>query len=105
MCCAFGKEAETISTLNSPEGSSASWRAGPPQPAATSTAHTMTRRRIVRKRTIVAVPSLPVPEGLERDGVVLRRLRARDAGPFAAAFRDDPELGVVIGADEDPTEN
>ena len=40
-----------------------------------------------------------------RDGVALRRLRARDAGPFAAAFRDDPELGIVIGADEDPTEN
>ncbi len=51
------------------------------------------------------MPSLPVPEGLERDGVALRRLRARDAGPFAAAFREDPELGVVIGADEDPTEN
>jgi RimJ/RimL family protein N-acetyltransferase len=48
---------------------------------------------------------LPVPENLERDGVALRRLRARDAGPFAAAFREDPELGVVIGAEEDPTEN
>jgi ribosomal-protein-alanine N-acetyltransferase len=48
---------------------------------------------------------LPVPENLEREGVVLRRLRARDAGPFAAAFREDPELGVVIGAEEDPTEN
>ena len=46
-----------------------------------------------------------MPEDLERDGVALRRLRARDAGPFAAAFREDPELGVVIGADEDPTEN
>jgi [ribosomal protein S5]-alanine N-acetyltransferase len=51
------------------------------------------------------VPSLPVPENLERDGVALRRLRARDAGPFAAAFREDPELGIMIGADEDPTEN
>jgi RimJ/RimL family protein N-acetyltransferase len=50
------------------------------------------------------VTSLPVPEGLERDGVVLRRLRARDAGPFAAAFREDAQLGVVIGAEEDPTE-
>jgi RimJ/RimL family protein N-acetyltransferase len=48
---------------------------------------------------------LPVPENLEREGVALRRLRARDAGPFAAAFRDDPDLGVVIGAEEDPTEN
>jgi [ribosomal protein S5]-alanine N-acetyltransferase len=51
------------------------------------------------------VPNLPVPEGLLRDGVVLRRLRARDAGPFACAFREDPVLGVLIGADEDPTEN
>jgi RimJ/RimL family protein N-acetyltransferase len=48
---------------------------------------------------------LPVPENLEREGVALRRLRARDAGPFAGAFRDDPELGIMIGADEDPTEN
>jgi RimJ/RimL family protein N-acetyltransferase len=51
------------------------------------------------------VPALPVPEGLQRGGVALRRLRARDAGPFAGAFRDDPALGVMIGADEDPTEN
>jgi RimJ/RimL family protein N-acetyltransferase len=51
------------------------------------------------------VPSLPVPDGLAREGVALRRLRARDAGPFAAAFREDPELGIVIGAEEDPTEN
>jgi RimJ/RimL family protein N-acetyltransferase len=51
------------------------------------------------------VPPLPIPEGLERDGVVLRRLRARDAAPFAAAFREDPTLGEQIGADEDPTEN
>ena len=51
------------------------------------------------------MPSLPVPENLVRDGIALRRLRARDAGPFAAAFRDDPTLGVLIGADDDPTEN
>lgn len=51
------------------------------------------------------MPSLPIPEGLARDDVALRRLRARDAGPFAAAFREDPTLGVMIGADEDPTEN
>jgi RimJ/RimL family protein N-acetyltransferase len=70
----------------------------------------MTARRITAQRTSARlssrrVPSLPVPEGLVRQGVALRRLRARDAGPFAAAFRDDPELGVVIGAEEDPTEN
>jgi len=51
------------------------------------------------------VPSLPVPEDLARDDVALRRLRARDASAFAAAFREDPRLGVLIGADEDPTEN
>ena len=51
------------------------------------------------------MPSLPIPEGLARDDIALRRLRARDAGPFAAAFREDPQLGVLIGADEDPTEN
>ncbi len=50
------------------------------------------------------MPSLPVPDGLAADGVALRRLRARDAGAFAAAFRDDPGLGVSIGAEEDPTE-
>ena len=36
--------------------------------------------------------------------MALRRLRARDAGAFARAFREDPRLGVLIGADEDPTE-
>jgi RimJ/RimL family protein N-acetyltransferase len=50
------------------------------------------------------VPALPVPDGLERDGVALRRLRARDAGAFAAAFKDDPTLSTMIGAEEDPTE-
>jgi RimJ/RimL family protein N-acetyltransferase len=50
------------------------------------------------------VPSLPVPQDLQKDGVALRRLRARDAGPFARAFREDPRLGVLIGAEDDPTE-
>ena len=50
------------------------------------------------------MPSLPLPGDLSRDGVVLRRLRARDAGPFAAAFKDDPHLGAAVGAEEDPTE-
>ena len=51
------------------------------------------------------MPPLPVPEDLHRDGVSLRRLRARDAGPFAQAFREDPRLGFLIGAEEDPTES
>ena len=45
-----------------------------------------------------------MPASLARDGIVLRRLRGRDAGPYAAAFRDDPELGPAVGAEEDPTE-
>jgi RimJ/RimL family protein N-acetyltransferase len=51
------------------------------------------------------VPPLPVPADLRRDGIALRRLRARDAAPFAHAFREDPRLGVLIGAEEDPTES
>src|SRR4051812_1962459 len=50
------------------------------------------------------MPSLPLPEGLARGGVALRKLRARDAGPWAAAFGEDPRLGVLVGAEEDPTE-
>jgi RimJ/RimL family protein N-acetyltransferase len=51
------------------------------------------------------VPSLPVPDDLRQDGIALRRLHARDAAPFAQAFREDPRLGVLIGAEEDPTES
>jgi RimJ/RimL family protein N-acetyltransferase len=51
------------------------------------------------------MPSLPLPDGLARDGVALRRMRARDAAPFVQAFRDDPQLGVHVGMDEDPTES
>ena len=50
----------------------------------------MRRERTTGSLRSRRMPSLPVPEGLERDGVALRRLRARDAGPFAAAFREDP---------------
>jgi [ribosomal protein S5]-alanine N-acetyltransferase len=50
------------------------------------------------------MPSLPLPEGLARDGVALRRLRGRDAAPFAAAFREDPRLGALVGVERDPTE-
>ena len=50
------------------------------------------------------MPAIPVPQNLERDGIALRRLSARDVRPFAQAFRDDPRLGAAIGAEEDPTE-
>src|SRR5919201_1227132 len=48
---------------------------------------------------------ISVPKGLERDGVALRTMRARDAAPFAQAFRDDPDLGILVGAETDPSEH
>jgi RimJ/RimL family protein N-acetyltransferase len=50
------------------------------------------------------VPGLPLPANLGRDGVALRRLRGRDAGAFAQAFRDDPGLGPALLMEEDPSE-
>jgi RimJ/RimL family protein N-acetyltransferase len=50
------------------------------------------------------MPGLPLPADLARDGVALRRLRGRDAAPFAAAFRDDPGLGPALLMDDDPSE-
>jgi len=47
---------------------------------------------------------IDVPDTLTADGVVLRRLRADDAPAYAAAFRDDPELGRLLGMEEDPEE-
>ena len=45
-----------------------------------------------------------LPERVEGDGFVLRRLRADDAEAVVAAFRDDPQLGRLLGFDEDPDE-
>jgi [ribosomal protein S5]-alanine N-acetyltransferase len=50
------------------------------------------------------VTAVELPERLGGDGVVLRRLRAEDAAAYAAAFRDDPDLGRLLGVDEDPDE-
>jgi ribosomal-protein-alanine N-acetyltransferase len=36
---------------------------------------------------------------------VLRPLRASDVDPFVSAFRDDPELGWLLGFERDPTED
>jgi ribosomal-protein-alanine N-acetyltransferase len=49
--------------------------------------------------------AIELPDTLSGDGVVLRRMRADDAPAFAAAFRDDPELGRLLGLDEDPGED
>jgi RimJ/RimL family protein N-acetyltransferase len=42
------------------------------------------------------------PQGLAGDGVTLRSLREDDAPAYAAAFREDPELGRLVGAETDP---
>src|SRR4051812_5072923 len=47
---------------------------------------------------------IELPASLSGDGVSLRRLRAADAPAYAAAFRDDPELGRLIGTESDPDE-
>jgi [ribosomal protein S5]-alanine N-acetyltransferase len=44
------------------------------------------------------------PEALAGDGVALRALREDDAPAYAAAFRDDPELGRLLGVESDPDE-
>jgi [ribosomal protein S5]-alanine N-acetyltransferase len=45
------------------------------------------------------------PEWLAGDGVMLRPLRPDDAPAFAGAFADDPELGALVGFEEDPDED
>jgi RimJ/RimL family protein N-acetyltransferase len=47
---------------------------------------------------------LKPPHGLTDGIVAIRPLLAADAPAFARAFRDDPQLGVMIGAETDPTE-
>ena len=47
---------------------------------------------------------IELPASLKGDGVALRRLRTGDAAAYAAAFRDDPELGRLVGTESDPDE-
>ena len=44
------------------------------------------------------------PAQLAGEGVALRPLRPDDAPAFAAAFADDPDLGALVGFEEDPDE-
>jgi RimJ/RimL family protein N-acetyltransferase len=71
--------------------------AGPPRPR---------ERRRTRCAAIGqdARVMIGLPDTLEGDGVRLRRLREDDAPAYAAAFREDPELGRLIGAETDPDE-
>ncbi len=45
-----------------------------------------------------------VPDRLDGEGVVLRPLRVADAGAYASAFRQDTQMGRLLGVDRDPTE-
>jgi RimJ/RimL family protein N-acetyltransferase len=47
---------------------------------------------------------ISVPERLEDGIVALRPMRPDDAAPYAAAFRDDPGLGRLLGVEKDPDE-
>lgn len=40
----------------------------------------------------------------EANGVRLRAVEERDLPAYVAAFRDDPDLGELLGVEEDPTE-
>jgi [ribosomal protein S5]-alanine N-acetyltransferase len=51
------------------------------------------------------VKPIDLAERLETRDVVLRRMRADDAAAYAGAFRDDPQLGRLLGIDVDPDED
>jgi RimJ/RimL family protein N-acetyltransferase len=48
------------------------------------------------------VTDIVLPDRLEGDGLVLRRLRMADAPAIVGAFRDDPDLGGLLGFENDP---
>jgi RimJ/RimL family protein N-acetyltransferase len=47
---------------------------------------------------------IELPDALGCEGCVLRPLAAGDAARYAAAFTDDPELGRLLGMEQDPDE-
>lgn len=47
---------------------------------------------------------IELPDALRGERVLLRRLRVDDIGPYARAFRGDPDLGRLVGMEEDPSE-
>jgi hypothetical protein len=44
------------------------------------------------------------PDRLADDHVTIRPMRSEDAGPYAAAFDDDTDLGRLLGVEHDPDE-
>jgi RimJ/RimL family protein N-acetyltransferase len=47
--------------------------------------------------------TIELPEEVRHGRAVLRPLRPRDGAPYAAAFAADPELGRLLGLENDPT--
>jgi [ribosomal protein S5]-alanine N-acetyltransferase len=45
---------------------------------------------------------IEVPQTLRGEGVILRPLLGEDADDYAAAFVQDPDLGRLLGIEEDP---
>jgi [ribosomal protein S5]-alanine N-acetyltransferase len=64
----------------------------------------LAREPVQRKIRQDARVRIELPERLEGDDVVLRRLRPEDAPAYVAAFRADPELGRLLGMEKDPPE-
>jgi [ribosomal protein S5]-alanine N-acetyltransferase len=56
-----------------------------------------------RERLTEAPRAIHRPERLDGDGCVLRALRRSDVASFVDAFREDPELGWLLGFEHDPT--
>jgi ribosomal-protein-alanine N-acetyltransferase len=53
----------------------------------------------------IAVVRLKLPDRFGDDRVTLRPLRLTDAEAYAAGFRDDPQMGRLLGLEEDPDES
>jgi [ribosomal protein S5]-alanine N-acetyltransferase len=51
------------------------------------------------------VAAIDLPAARPDDPVVLRPLRESDAPRYAAAFREDPDLGRFVGVEQDPSED
>jgi RimJ/RimL family protein N-acetyltransferase len=47
---------------------------------------------------------IALPDRLEDGFVALRPMRVADAEPYSAAFREDPDLGRLLGVEADPDE-
>jgi [ribosomal protein S5]-alanine N-acetyltransferase len=61
--------------------------------------HSRGTREAVKMRQVIELPAR-----LTDGQVTLRPIRTDDAAPYAAAFREDPDLGRLLGIETDPDE-